>query len=263
MKYFTLLYLFIFNVNLLSSDYIGTSASNQPYILFTYTFSNPSLGPADGIERAKVLMQNGTVLSVWNLKTGLEDRNILGFKTLIDTIKGNSSQALKVEYDSNNFPKKIEPKIDKERVGGWYSIEIDDLKSIDDMDHTIDIRQERMDEFRANHQKWMKLDAKNYSFIYQDSRKNDVHLEGVGVTIKNERVVKARDIRSYQSIAQLENQSFFTLRELFAIVKKRLENNQQITVLYAETYGYPYWIVFKDNDGSLRTIFSRNFKKEF
>lgn len=262
MKYFTLLSLFIFNINLLSSDTMRTSTSNQPY-LFTYTFSNPSLGPIDGIERAKVLMQNGTILSVWNLKTGLKDRNILGLKTLLETINRSSTQALQVEYNSNNFPKRIEPKIDREQEGGWYSIEISDFTFINDIDYAFDIKEQRMDEFKANHQKWMKLHAKNYSFIYQDSRENDVHPEGVGVTVKNETIVKARDIRSYQPIVPLTNHSFFTIRELFAIVEKKLENDQQISVLYDDKYGYPYLIRFKDNDGNLRTVFSRNFRKEF
>ncbi len=148
MKYFTLLSLFIFNVNLLSSDTTRISTSSQPY-LFTYILNNPSLGSIDGTERAKILMQSGTILSVWNLKAGLKDRNILGLKTLIDAINGSSTQALQA-----------------------------------------------------------------------------------GVTVKNEKIVKTRDIRSYQPIVPLTNHSFFTIRELFDIINKRLENDQQISVLY-------------------------------
>ncbi len=74
--------------------------SNKPYIS-TYAFVNPSLSSVNNdTERKKVLMQNRNILSSQNLKTGLKDRNILGLKTLIDTINDNNTQVKKKESDA-------------------------------------------------------------------------------------------------------------------------------------------------------------------
>ncbi len=255
------IYLFLFNISLLSSDTISTSTSNQLYI-FTYMYDSPSLGLVNGIEELKVLMKNGNILSAWSLKTGLEYKDIPSFGILLDVINGNT-QNLHVEYDNNNFPKKISLKTYNGGFGQGFFIEIKDFKFIHDVDYTIDIRKERMNEFKSNHQKWMKLNTKNYSYTYQDSREKDLNMEGIWVVVDNEKIIRARDIRSYEPIVQLENRSFLTIRKLFAIAKKRLEENWQISILYNEEYGYPYWIGFKNNKGDLRTIFSRNFRKEF
>ncbi len=260
MKYFTFLYLLIFNFSLLSSDIDEIPTFKKLYI-FTYIYSNPSVGPVEGIEKTRVLMENRKIISTWSLKTGLESKDVLS--SLIDVINGNT-QGLQVEYDDNNFPKKIEPKVgDKLSGGGWYSLKIEDFSFIYDVNYTIDIKKLRMDEFKSNHQKWMKLNAVNYSFIYQDSRDKELNMDGIGVTVNSEKIIKASDIRSYQPITELKNRSFLTIRKLFDIVKRRLEENRQVSILYDAKYGYPYWIGFEDKNGDLYTIFSRNFRKEF
>ncbi len=259
MKVFMLLYLFILTMNLLSSNNINSPSSNQQYI-FTYIFTNPSLGPVEGTEKLKILMKNKNILSVWSLKSGQEIKNFRLFNTLLNVINGNT-QDLKVEYDSNNFPKKIVSIINKMQLGGWYSIEIKDFKFINDLNYTINIKQIRMDEFKLNHQKWVKINVKKYHYIYQDSREEDLNMEGVEVLVDNEKIIKAKGIRSNQSIADIKNQSFYTIRKLFAIIKKSLEENRQVAILYDEKYGYPYWIALKESSGNLHTIFSRNFRK--
>lgn len=216
-----------------------------------------------GTDRARVIVKNGNIFSVMDMKGGLKvkDEDVIGLKPLIDIINDSSIQALKAEYDGNNFSKIIEPKVEKGIKGGWYSIELKDFKFINDLNYSFDIRQERMNEFKTNYQKWIKLDAENYSFICQDSKENERYIEGIEATFSSGKIVKARDARSLQPIADLENQSFLTIPDLFDIVKKRLEKNQQISIQYSEKYGYPYSIAYKDNDGRLRKIYSLNFRK--
>lgn len=261
MKYYTFLSLFVFNISFLVAEGNGVFTSDQLYF-FTYTFNNPSLGPIEGTERAKVLMKNGKIISIFDLKSGLNSRNMHGLDMLIDAINGKRIEKLKIEYNSRNFPQKIEPIIDREVVGGWYSIETKDFKFINNANYIIDIMQERMDEFNAHYKKWVKLDEKNYSYTYQDSKDKNLHMEGIEVTVKGEKIIKAIDVRSHQSILY-DDQSFLTAHRLFKIIKRRFENGQQLSVLYDEEYGYPYFIMFVDNNGSLRTIYSRNFTKEF
>ncbi len=255
------IFLFLLNASLISSDIENTPASNQFY-LFTYIFNNPSAGPVVGTDRERILMKNGYIISAWSLITGLENKNIRSFSTLMDAINGNT-QDLQVEYDSNNFPKKIVPIINEIQEGGWYSIEIKDFKYISDLNYTIDIKQIRMNDLKANYQKWRRFNAEKYSYIYKDSREKDLHMDGVWVAVDNEKIIKARDNRSYQPIADIENRSLLTIDRFFAFVKKSLEENQQLSVLYHGKYGYPYWIDIKDHNGNQYTIYSRNFRKEF
>ncbi len=257
MKYLVYVYFFIFSISQLSSGDTKTSISNQLY-LFTYTFNSPSLGPAEGICKLKILMREKNILSAWSLKTGLEYKDIHSFDILLHAINGETQNFL-VEYDSNHFPKKIKPKIDKGQTGGWFTIRIEDFKVINDANYTIDIERERINEFRENYQKWMKINIVSYNLSYKDSKKKNIYIDGVWVVVKNKKVIKARDSRTFRPIKGEEfwDQSFFTISNLFAIVKSRLDNNQQITLLYHKKYGYPYLIAFKNSDGSLRRIFSR------
>ena len=252
--------MFIFSISLFSSDDTNTSNSNQLY-LFTYIFNSPSLGPIEGIDRLKVLMKEKDILSTWSLKTGLEYKDIHSFSILLHVING-STQNFLVEYDSNHFPKKIKPKTDERQLGGGFTIEIKDFKVIKDTNYTIDIKRERINEFKKNYQKWMDLDIDSYSFSYQDSKKKDIHIDGVWVAIKNKKVIKARDNRTYRFIKDEEfwDQSFFTIDKLFAVLKSRLDNNHRTSILYDKNHGYPDLIRFKNSDGSLRTIFSRNLE---
>ncbi len=71
MRYFAFLYLSIFNVDLLSSDNIKIPTSNQLHI-FTYTFDDSSVCSIDGTERTNGLMENRNILSVSDMKSGLE-----------------------------------------------------------------------------------------------------------------------------------------------------------------------------------------------
>ncbi len=251
MKYFTLLYLFIFNFNLLSSGIKNAPLSNQLYT-FTYISYNLSLGPVEGTEKLKVLMKNGNIISAWSLKTGQEMKDTKQFNILLDAINGNT-KGLRVEYDDNNFPKSIH--LETFGVGGGIFIKIKDFIFIDGINYTINIGKERTNEFEKNYQKWTKLDTKNYSFSLYN-KDDDLHMEGVDIIVKNGKVVWARDSRTLEPIVKYEYQSFFTIPKLFAIVEKRLENNRQISVLYNETYGYPSFIRFEDKKGKQRTIAS-------
>ncbi len=261
MKILVFIKFFLLNVYLLSSESSGISTPDKLYT-FTYISHNISFGPTEGTEKLKVLMKNGHIISAWSLKTGMKHKDMQTFNTLLDAIKGNIAN-LNIEYDDKHFPKIILLKAQKDKEGSSFVAEIKDYKCIDDVNYTIDIRKERVNEFEKNHQKWMNLNAKRYTYIYQDSKEKEVHDWGVEVTIENERVIKARDVQSYQLLVELNNQSFLTVRQLFGIVEKRLESNRKISVLYNKMYGYPYWISYKENNGNLHTIFSRNFKKEF
>ena len=210
-----------------------------------------------------VLMQNGKVVSVWNLKTGEVSKHLGWINILNDIISGNHIESFEVEYDSSGFPSKIESKVVKGKDGGWFSIIIKDFKYVDDPNDIMNIKQLRMNEFETNRQKWVKLNAKRYTYIYQDSKKKDIHVWGIEVTVEKGKIIKVRDHQSYQLITDLEKRSFLTVRKLFGIAKNRLENNRQISILYDEMYGYPYSISYRENDGNPHSIFSRNLKKEF
>ncbi len=261
MKAFIILYLFIFNISIVSSNNINTSPFNKPCI-FTYIAHVPSLGPVDGVSIGIVLMRHSNVISVWNLKTGEVGKHLGWLNILNDIISSNNKRSFEVEYNSNGFPKKIESKVVEGKEGGWISIIIRDFKYVNSSNDTIDIRQLRMNEFEVNRQKWAKLNAKRYTYIYQDSKEKDMYRWGVEVTVEKGKIIKVRDHQSYQLITDLEKRSFLTIRKLFGIAKKRLENNRQISILYDEMYGYPYSISYRENDGNLHSIFSRNLKKK-
>ncbi len=257
------IFIFLFNVSLISSEDVNTSIFNHPYI-FTYIFTNPSLGPIDGIEIARVIILDGKIVDVWDLKTGSMDADIRGLKSLIDIVNGGKTKGTKVEYNSYHFPKQITPILDKDRVvGGGYSIETKDFKSIDDPDFSFDIDKERMSDFTSNRLKWHELGIRKYTFTYQDSSERGRYMEGVEVTIENGIVIKARDVRSYQLLTDLSGKSFLTVSKLFDIVGRELKEKRQISILYDKKYGYPYWISLKEKNGKIHSIISRSLRKDF
>lgn len=253
-----ILYQFFFTIILLSFIDVRANTFNQLYT-FTYIFNNPSLGPIAGVEKVKVLMKNRKIVSIWSLKTGLEIKNNHILDKLLTVMNGNTHN-LEIEYDDNNFPKKIKPILDKTKDGGWYMIEIENFKFINDFSYAIDIKQERQIEFNTNYQKWKSFNIKDYTYSYQNSQERTLYVDGVKVTVENGKIVKAMDIRSFQYIGAGEIKSFINIEDLFFIAKINLEKNMKIDILYERKYGYPYLLIIHNDSEKEHIIFSQKLR---
>jgi len=212
---------------------------------FQYTFSNPSMGPINGTERAMVLVNNKKAVSVLNLRNGkFIDINNTSFSvnTILSIINGAKTDK-NVIYNDNQMPISISNTCPKDLVGCGYTIEIEDYTKIIDLNYQIDSLTQRLKEFNRNYNKWKKLNILNYQFTYQDNRDMDTNMEGLQVKIKNNKVVSAKDMRSYNDIEIPVNRKFMTIAGLFNIIERRMKKGYQVEIDYNKRYGYPSFVV--------------------
>ena len=97
-------------------------------------------------------------------------------------------------------------------------------------------------ELKQNYYKWLKSGIKNYTIRTQDSRFKGKYPEGVELTVKNGRIVRAKDIRSDKEIIT-DKKYFFSVKELFGVAKWGIKDAK---VAYDAKYGYPSLIVLKN-----------------
>jgi len=219
------------------------SIQNKKYYTFTYIVSNPSLGPVTGTSVTTVHIHKNKISAI-NMVTGerLKEKNIPYKQILLETIMKKTGK-YQIEYDSHHFPKKITLNSSSNILGQTIIIKILSYKIVNDS-YVLDGQKLRKDYFKINYQKWLSLENEEYIFNYQDSKLKKSYIDGIEVSIKDNKVISLKDIYHSQFIDLSNKNKVRTINQLFNLTKRRLYDNKmnKLSVLYDIQYGYPYYI---------------------
>jgi len=201
------------------------SSSSAAYIgdgnyLVRYRYINYAVSPVIGNKRYLVLFKNRQPIQILDLKRAkfIEPTKAFGLKEVKDALTKNYKKP-------NNC-----------------TIYVDLIKKVSN-NFKINPYTQREKELNQNYTKWIKKQIKSYTIRIQDSRLSQKYKEGVELTVKNGKIIKARDVRSYQYIDP-NNKYFLTVPKLFGVAKWGLKD---AILDYDSNYGYPSYI--KLNNG--------------
>jgi len=184
-----------------------------------YKYVDEAVSPVVGVHRYELLIKNNKVKQVLDLKHNLliPKEKAHGLNEVMDTLLKNSTLS--------NY--KIKP-------SNYITIYIYSIKKVNS-NYTLDPLVEREKELKENYQKWLKHNIKSYIIRIQDSAIANEHKEGVELVIKNGKIIKAKDIRTYKEIDP-NNKAFLTVKKLFGIAKWGIKD---AVIDYNIKYGYP------------------------
>jgi len=211
---------------------------------FTYQVENLSLSPVFRNRPITVLIQKNLITAV-NLATGenINEKNIPYLKILLDAIRKKSNAYL-VKYDSNDFPQSITSKKPVTLLGSSFSINILEYSNVD-RQYKLDAKKLRVKYFKQNYQKWKAFNNDSYYFSYQNKQFDNIYIDGLEVSVKNNKVFSLKDIFSTKDITLSSKNKVMTINQMFHLIENNLKEvgRNKMTVFYNSGYGYPCYIM--------------------
>jgi hypothetical protein len=202
-----------------------------------YRYINNATSPINGNKRYKILIKDKIVREVVDLKRGIliAPQNAFGLYKVMQVLLGN-----KDKFKVSNINGNLVIKTDKAKYCSTF-IYIDKIKRVPSS-YTLNPITERKKELRTNYTKWLRKGVNNYIIRIQDSRLSNIYKEGVELTIKNGKIISAKDVRNYTNIDP-NNKYFLTVPKLFGIAKWGIKD---AIIDYDSNYYYPTYIKLKN-----------------
>lgn len=222
-------------------------ASSLDRLNFIYEYNNPSLGPIDGFNNAQVSIKNGKVISILDLQSGKSYKDYSKFpeiNVILDVLKGKT-KGYKVFYNNQGLPKKIISK----SIG--FSIDIT-YKKLENSKYLLSKK------YETSYKKWKKSDIKSYKYVYQiQVGKNRVN-NGVEVTIKNSKVVKAINEFNRRDV---DIKDVLTIEDIFQYAKLAIKYKSLKRVYYDKKRGFIRYLEYIGESNKTIRIAVFKFRK--
>jgi len=225
MKHYFLILLLLSNISLQAKI-----LANNSYVV-KYEYINYASTPSSGLERYELLIKGKKAVQALDLKEGI---------TILPQEALGKDALLKVLTTKNIYSFPYRKKIDA------YSIlQIDSIQKVSPI-YTLNPLYERYKELKENYRKWLSLGVRKYKLRVQDSRFPQ-YPEGIELIVANNRVILARDVRSYKEIPPSKN--FLPIIKLFGVAKWGLSS---ATISYDINYFFPNLIILENPNISFR-----------
>ena len=229
--------LFIFvSVFLFLSNGYSAYIKNGTYTV-KYRYINYAVSPTVGNQRYKVLIKNKKAIQVLDLKRGIliSPQQAYGLPEVMRVLLGNKSN-IKISNKDGTIVFKT-----KKTPACTTFVYIDKLKRVLN-NYTLNPIYERKKELLDNYRKWLKKRISYYLFRVQDSRFKNKYPEGVELTVKNGRIIDAKDVRSLRPINP-NNKYFLNVKKLFGVAQWGIKD---AIIDYDSNYYYPILIKLKN-----------------
>jgi len=217
--------------NTLYASYLG----NGKYLV-NYRYVNYAVSPDVGERSYSVLFSNKKVIKVLDVQKGklILKEKAFGLNEVIDALV-KSQKSVKI-YKKSGKIYKIKPK-----NSPYYVVFIDKIQRVYNSS-TQDLTAQKEKKLKSNYYKWLRKGIKSYTIRIQDSRFANIYPEGIELTVYNNKISQAKDIRTYQDASRYKSY-FLTVNKLFGVAKWGIKD---ATISYNSKYGYPSLISLKN-----------------
>jgi len=242
---------YILFLSILLSSIHAIEVKNHSYV-FTYTIDSSSLGPTyRKVLTVHIKNNQATALNLTTCTT-VNDKKIPYITILVDAINKKENSNYNVIYDAKGFPKSIISKSTFRTVGKSVILQIFSYHEVKET-YILDCHKLKLEYFEQGYQKWLNLNKKNYQFNYQDNQLNPKYIDGLEITVKDNKIFSLKDIFKYTKIPLFKNKYILNINQWFNLIKKEVKKkNNCISVFYNNQYGYPANIIIQDNNKTRR-----------
>lgn len=224
--------------------------------IFTYTSHNLSLGPFSH-RVFTVHVKNNRIQGIDLANAEAVSHAELPYIEIISDAIKHKSTKYNISYDSEGFPKEISSKKSSNHLlGNSFKLNILSHQKVDES-YTLDGDKLRIEYLENNYKKWVDTYPSTYKFTYQDSNLNKNYIDGLEITVHNNKIILLKDIFTFENIPLEQKKNILTIDQWFNLVKKEVKNQKKINIIYNTHYSFPYLMIDKDKK---RRIYLHSFK---